>query len=34
MKTTETKIAESDALELSQFKAMDYYAVENYALSI
>lgn len=30
----EIKIPLTDALELSQFKEMDYYAVENYALPI
>jgi len=34
MDYTEIKIPLTDALELSQFKEMDYYAVENYALPI
>jgi len=34
MKFEEIHVPQSEALELSQFKEMDYYAVENYALPI
>ncbi len=33
-KFEEFKVSQSDALELSHFKEMDYFAVENYALPI